>query len=299
MTGARPRSLAWGASLALAALAAAACAGSTPLRRAQAAASVGDLETARRLLEEERRLRPDSVDARIALGAVYYRLARDTLDRGGEEVRYLNYLERSVDEFVTAAELEPRHPDPHFYLAVMDVYRGDPESALRGLENTWRLRRAGIDCTNIGEVHVYLGDLEEARRWSLRGLKQGAGAGPVTFNRMLIDWRAGRLDSARRHFELLWSQYPQMLSSINAAPLPREPDSFEEFAGYCCASPACGPYLEEACRDLGLEVSVRKISEEAVLQELRIEMEKRRRLQRIYQGRKELEIQVEEPEPAP
>jgi hypothetical protein len=88
-----------------------------------------------------------------------------------------------------------------------------------------------------------------------------------------------------------------MLSTINAAPVPREPDSFEEYAGYCCGSPGCGPYLEEACADLGLAVAERNLSEEGALKELRIEMEKQRRLRKIYESRKELEIEVESESP--
>ena len=64
-------------------------------------------------------------------------------------------------------------------------------------------------------------------------------------------------------------------------------------------SPACGPYLEHACADLSLEVGRREVSEETLLKELRLEMEKRRRLREIYQQRKELELEVDEEEVAP
>jgi len=282
-------------ALLLAVLSVLACAPSpaSRIQRAEAAADVGNLAAARHMLEEERRRSPDSAEVRVALGTVYYRLARDILDRGGDETRYLNYFERSLDEFVAAVELEPRHPDPHFYMAVIDMYRGDLRGAERGLQNTFRLRGSPLDYTNLGELYVYKGDLRSARDWSLKGLRQGAGAGPTTFNQMLIHWREGDLRGANRDFELLWRDHPYMLSTINAAPVPREPDSFEEYAGYCCGSPGCGPYLQEACADLGLAVKERSLSEEGALKELRIEMETQRRLRQIYESRKELEIEVE------
>ena len=72
------------------------------------------------------------------------------------------------------------------------------------------------------------------------------------------------------------------------------PLRFEQFARYCCASPACGPYLAHACAGLDLEVTRREVSEETLLRELRLEIEKQRRLREIYGQRKELEIEIEE-----
>jgi hypothetical protein len=69
--------------------------------------------------------------------------------------------------------------------------------------------------------------------------------------------------------------------------------------GYCCASPACGPYLAEACNASKLEVAKREIPEEVALRELRLEMERRRKLEAIYEKRKDLEIEIEAPEPVP
>jgi tetratricopeptide (TPR) repeat protein len=281
---------------ALLSLAAAGCAPAGGVDRAMSAASGGNLEGARVELEKQRARSPGSPQVRLALGTVYYRIARDALDRGGDEARYLAYLEQSVDEFVTAAEMVPREPDPHIYLAAIDVYRGDLDAALRGFENARRLSPSGIAYTNLGEIHVYRGDLEAARRATLTGLRRGAGAGPVTFNQMLIHWRAGELQAAERDFQTLWRDYPQMLSTINMARVPREPDNFEDFAGLCCGSPACGPYLKDACQRLGLAVQERELSGASALKELQIEMEKERRLRKVYEGRKDIEIDVEEVE---
>jgi tetratricopeptide (TPR) repeat protein len=276
---------------------AAACAPGGTVGRARSRADAGDLEGARAELERERERRPDSVDVRVALGEAYYRIARDALDRERDEARYLAFLERSVAEFVRALELDPQDERPHFFLAVMDTYRGEPRQALRGLENARRLRPTGLAYTNIAELFVYLGQLHKARRWNDLGLRKGAPYGAAIFNDMLISWREGELDEARRRFAELRESDPEMLRTINMARLPEAPRRFEDFAGYCCASPACGPYMKDACHALALDVREREISEETVLRELRIEMEKQRRLREVYRQRKDLEIEVEAAEP--
>jgi hypothetical protein len=53
--------------------------------------------------------------------------------------------------------------------------------------------------------------------------------------------------------------------------------------------------MRDACRDLDLEVQEREVSEEAVLRELRIEMERTRRLRKVYEQRKELDVEIEGP----
>ena len=83
-----------------------------------------------------------------------------------------------------------------------------------------------------------------------------------------------------------------MIRTINVARLPEEPRSFEDFAGYCCQSPACGPYMEDACQELALDVREREISDETLLEELRIEIETQRRLRKVYEQRKELELEI-------
>jgi tetratricopeptide (TPR) repeat protein len=282
---------------ALLALAAGACALGGNLGRAQREMAAGDLEGARAILERDRDQNPRSADVRLALGEVYYRIARDALDREHDESRYLDNLERSVGEFATAVELDPRDDRPHFFLAVMDTYRGDLPDALRGFALVRRLRPVGVAYTNIAETFVYLGKLERAREWNQLGLRKGAPYGAALFNDMLIAWRDGDLAQARSTFAELQSADPDMLRTINAAPLPEMPRRFEDFAGYCCGSPACGPYLKDACRELSLEVKQRELSEEAMRRELVIEIEKQRRLRRVYEQRKDLDIEIER-EPA-
>ncbi len=276
------------------------CGGPNPqVLDALTASYAGNVEWAEVTLEKEREKHPDDQSVREALGLVYYQRARQVLDNDGDELRYLSYLELSVDELVRAVELDPQDPDPHLYLAVIDVYRGDVDGALAGIENAYRLGPSGIACTNLGEIHTYRGDLGKAREWTLAGLRRGAGEGPVRFNQMLIHWHGGNLAAARRDFEILLRDHPYMLQTINIARLPRTPQRFDEFAGYCCGSPGCGPYFEKRCDELGLQVAPRELSKEIVLDELRIEMEKRRRLDEVYRQRKELEIEVQPAEDVP
>ena len=262
-------------------------------REATQRVATGDLEGARIALEQRRDARPRDVDVRVALGEVYYRIARDALDARNDERRYLEFLDLSVSEFVTAMELSPRDDRPHLYLAVMDTYRGDLDRALRGFQNTRRLSRSPIAYTNIAEIHLYRGEVSDARRWNDLGVRSGAPYGVVLFNDMLIQWYEGELDAARRIFARLKRSHPDMIRTINLARLPEEPRQFEDFARYCCASPACGPYMTHACTQLSMATEQRELSKEATLEELRIEMERVRRMRRVYDASKELEIEVE------
>lgn len=277
-----------------------ACAPSASVRRAQEQMESGNLRGARLALEREREREPRSADVRIALGEVYYRLARDHLDRSRDEAGYLLYLERSVNEFLVALEIDPKNGRPHFYLAMMDTYRGDLPKALRGFGNTRRLEPTGIAYTNIAEIYIYMGHRHKARYWNKLGVRKGAPKWAATFNEMLLTWKEGDLDRARRHFDSLQTTHPEALQTINVAELPAPPRDFEEFAGYCCRSPACGPYMRDPCRRLDLDVYDQELSKEAMLQELRIEMETQRRLNDIYRQRKELRIELgTEPPAAP
>jgi len=278
-------------------VAAAACAQQRAIARAQARGDSGDLEGARVELERERELQPDSADVRVALGEAYYQIAREALDREHDETRYLVYLEKSVSEFVSALEIDPRDERPHFYLAVMDTYRGNLRQALRGFNNARQLQPSGVAYTNIAEIYVYMGQLHKAQTWNDLGVKKGAPYGIGVFNDMLIAWKQGDLAEARQCFSELRASDPETLRTINVVRLPQAPRRFEEFAGYCCSSPACGPYMKDACHALALDVNAREISKETVLKELRIEMEKQRRLRKVYEQRKELEIEIEDAPP--
>ncbi len=244
-------------------------------------------------LEDTRDLDPASIDSRIALGEVYYRTAREFLDLERDEERYLLFLSRSVDEFVAAVELDPEDNRPHFYLAMMEAYRGDLDKALRGFRNALALQPSGVAYTNIAEIFIYMDRLTEAESWNDRGLRNGAPASAMMFNDMLMAWRRGDLEAAETIFGKLRDLYPEAVATINVARLPFPPERFVQFARYCCRSPACGPYMLEPCAGVGVTVEDHKLSADNALKELRIEMEKTRRLREIYRQRRELEVVIE------
>ena len=260
---------------------------------ARGRSGAGDIRKARLAAERGAQERPASSAAQVALGEAYYQSARDALDRHQDETRYLIFLGRSVEACVKAARLDPENDRPHFFLAVIDAYRGDLVAALRGFRNVENLRSSGVAKTNIAEIYIYMGDLEAARVWNQRGLADDAGPGPVAFNDMLIHWKDGDLAGARRLFRRLHAEHPEMIQTINVARLPVDLGSFEKFTEYCCGSPACGPYMEEACGRAGFEVEQRKISEEGQREELRIEMEKQWELEGIYRNRRDLLFSVD------
>ena len=274
-------------------LVAAACAVEHGVQLARVRVDSGDLEGARRGLERELALTPQSVDLQVALGEVYYKLARDELDRNRDEAAYLLWLEKSVRQFLTSLELDPEDSRPHFYLGVMDTYGGDLHKALRGFKNARRLNPTGVADTNIAEIYIYMGHRHKARFWNKQGLRHGAPKSAAIFNDMLLSWKEGDIRKAERKFDTLSREYPDALRTINVARLPAMPNDFRDFASYCCRSPACGPYLDNACRDLSLDVYDEELSKEAMLQELRIEMEKQRRLNDIYRQRRDLKIDLE------
>jgi hypothetical protein len=51
--------------------------------------------------------------------------------------------------------------------------------------------------------------------------------------------------------------------------------------------------MRSACRALELDVREREVSEETIRRELVLEMEKARRLRKVYEQRRELQIEVE------
>lgn len=246
-------------------------------------------------LTSERDRDPASIEARINLGEAYYRSARESLDLEHDEERYLVFLALSVNEFLAAVELDPRDDRPHFYLAMMDTYRGDIEKSLRGFQNVLTLRPSESARTNIAEIYVYMDEIKKARHWNSVGRLNGASTPAMLFNEMLIAWRLGDLEESERIFARLRDRHPETVRTINVARLPHPPSRFDEFARYCCRSPACGPYMREPCQGVGVTVEDRELSEAAALKELRIEIEKARRLREIYRQHKEIEIEIEGP----
>jgi tetratricopeptide (TPR) repeat protein len=250
-------------------------------------------------LERARDAKPDRADRRNALALAYYRWARAALDRGHPKV-YEEYLGRAMKEWVEALRLDPEDPEPHVYMGIVSAYQGRIGDALDSFYSARALQPSASNAdTNIAETMIYAGrDAREVETWLARGERRGANPAIVELNFCLLRWRDGDLQAANRRFNTAVRLDPSVVRVWNEAPVSQPIRTFGDLTTYCCGSPACGPYLEKACRSANLEVAKRELPEETALRELRIEMERRRALQRIYSQRKDLEIRVRDPEPA-
>jgi tetratricopeptide (TPR) repeat protein len=262
------------------------------------AAPAADPEIAR--LEKERDKRPNDPERRQALGEAYYRAARRALDEKSFP-EYESYLSKAMDEVLESARLDPESPSPHVFMGIVAAYQGDIGRTFRSLANARRLApRAWTSYTNLAETLVYKGSpRRDVERWLERGEKLGADPAVSELNLCLVSWRDGDLAAAERHFKRVKRLNPDVLESWNEAPVPKPLETLADLMSYCCGSPACGPYLAHACQESQLEVAKRELPEEVARRELLVEMERRRKLDAIYSKRKDLEIEVETPEPVP
>jgi tetratricopeptide (TPR) repeat protein len=257
-----------------------------------------DPELAR--LEQARDKRPNDPERREELGEAYYRHARAALDRK-DFAEYETYLGKAMDEVLESARLDPESSSPHVFMGIVAAYQGDIGRTFQSLANARRLApRSPTSYTNLAETLVYKGSpRRDVERWNERGEKLGGDPAVSELNLCLVSWRDGDLEAAERHFKRVRRLNPKVLESWNMAPVPKPLETLPDLMNYCCESPACGPYLKQACEASQLAVAQREIPEEVARRELVIEMERRRKLEQIYQGRKDLEIEVEPPEPVP
>jgi Flp pilus assembly protein TadD len=267
-----------------------------PLAVALALLGAADSELAR--LERERDKRPNDPERREALGEAYYRYARAALDRK-DFPAYESYLGKAMDEVLESARLDPESASPHIFMGIVAAYQGDIARTFRSLANARRLApRSPTSYTNLAETLIYKGSpRRDVERWIERADKLGGDPAVSELNLCLVSWRDGDLAAAERHFKRVRRLNPEVLSSWNEAPVPKPLETLPDLMSYCCGSPACGPYLASACQESRLAVAKREIPAEVARQELVIEMERRRKLDEIYAKRKDLEIEVEEPEP--
>jgi tetratricopeptide (TPR) repeat protein len=260
--------------------------------------AAADPELAR--LEKERDKRPNDPERRQALGEAYYREARRALDEK-DFPAYESYLAKAMDEVLESARLDPESASPHVFMGIVAAYQGDIGRTFRSLANARRLApRAWTSYTNLAETLVYKGSpRRDVERWLERADKLGGDPAVSELNLCLVSWRDGDLEAADRHFKRVKRLNPQVLKSWNEAPVPKPIETLADLMSYCCGSPACGPYLSHACQESQLEVAKREIPEEVARRELLVEMERRRKLDEIYSKRRDLEIEVEAPEPVP
>jgi tetratricopeptide (TPR) repeat protein len=234
------------------------------------------------------------------LGEAYYREARRALDER-QFSEYETYLGKAMDEVLESARLDPEAASPHVFMGIVAAYQGDIGRTFQSLANARRLApRAWSSYTNLAETLIYKGSpRRDVERWLERAEKLGADPAVSELNLCLVSWRDGDLGAAERHFKRVRRLNPEVLESWNEAPVPKPIETLPDLMQYCCGSPACGPYLANACQASALEVAKREIPAEVARQELVIEMERRRKLDEIYSKRKDLEIEVEPAEPVP
>ncbi len=251
-------------------------------------------------LERTRDKRPRDPDAHLQLGVAYYRYARGAFDQG-DTTTYESYLEKATREWVESTRLQPESETPHFWMGVASAYQGRIDDALQSFLIARKLAPGAPNAyTNIAETMIYAGrPTREVETWLDRGERMGAQPAVVELNYCLLKWRDGRPDFAARSFTKALKYDRSVVESWNEAPVSRPIHTFEDLKAYCCSSPACGPYLTDACKASQFEVTRRELPEEVARRELLIEMEKRRELNKIYEGRKDLQIEVAKPEATP
>ena len=281
----------WIALLTLAACAAATLGPS--VRQARKDVEQGRPEAAVAKLESLRERSPHSFDVRLELGVAYYKLSRKALDADRQE-DYTRYLARSLDEVLEAARIDPESPSPHTWMGIISAYQDDLESALGSFKNARKLApRMSVHHLNIAQIYVYLGELGRARHSVEKSRRLGARGAFVDIVEALAAWRHGDLVEARDLFEQAYALDPEEVNTWDEAPVDKPIESFHDFTTYCCSNHTCGPHMGKACERMQLVVKERRLRDETLRQELVIEMERRRKLQEIYDERRDLQIEIE------
>ncbi len=253
-----------------------------------------------RQLERARDASPNSGEVRAALASEYYQVARRALD-ARDEAQYRAYLGKAQIELIKALRVDPRDPEPHTQMGIIRAYQGDLDGAHASFTNALRLaeartfRRSSIDglfFTNIAHIDVYRGRFDEARRNLERGRTHDAPPSEIQRIETLLAWRSGDRAEARRIFTAAL-ETRGFADSWDSAPLARPLASFEDFCAECCRNPSCGPFLADACQAEGQPVKQREITRETLVEEMRLERERRARLKEIYERERSLSIEIE------
>ncbi len=253
----------------------------------------GKVDTAIGSLESLRDEYPRRSDVRVDLGAAYYQKAREALDADRQQ-EYLSYLGRAQAEFLEAAALDPNSPDPHTWMGIVAVYQNNPDAALRDFRNALRLEPENpLHHTNLAELYVYRGEMGAARSHLDKARKMRVRPAVPELVETLAAWREGDYVEARELFDGLIALDPDYVKQWNEAPLEEPLETFPELTEYCCSHIACGPYMDKACQQMHHEVKRRELADETLREELRLEVERRKRLREIYGGRAQGGVKIE------
>jgi serine/threonine-protein kinase len=141
-------------------------------------------ESARRAAERSLALDPRSVDARLALSG-YYR------DVPGDQARARQELEEAL-------RIDPRNPLVLGSISVLDAIANQWDSSLSHARQAVRLDPLSMSAAlRLGSALRKTGRYQEARVELDRGLALVPGNLPLTESRVMVELRAGDLDSAR------------------------------------------------------------------------------------------------------
>ncbi len=242
-----------------------------------------------------------SVCAQADAASSYYRQARDAMDRG-DEAQYRDYLGRALRELIAAIRRDPGDPEAHTQMGIILVYQGNLDQARKSFLNALRLHKRrsprgargdGIYYTNIAHTDLYRGKLASARRYLEIGRKRGAPLDEVDRIDTLLAWRSGDLTEAREVFNMAREGTRGYADTWDGVPLPQEMKRFEDFCAVCCRNPSCGPHLRDACASGAQAVKEREVSRETLAEEIRLERERQAKLKEIYEGKRDVSIEVE------
>jgi tetratricopeptide (TPR) repeat protein len=245
---------------------------------------------------------------REALAREYYRVARRAIDAGNEK-RYLTYLVKGQRELIAAIRIDPTDPRPHTQMGIILSYRGDLDGARTSFLNALRLfqslapkqrasqGRGGFLYTNLAHTEVYRGRLEDAEKNLETGRKEEARKAEVARIETLLAWRSGDPAKARTLFAAAEAT-PGFADTWDAAPLPQKMKSFDDFCAVCCRNPSCGPHLADACQKAGYAVKERAVTRDTLVEEMRLERERRAKLKEIYATERRVSIEIQPDAPA-
>jgi len=201
-------------------------------------------------------------------------------------------LAQAQRHLLDQVEREPEDAGAHNLLAILSAYRGDLDASRLSFRISERLDpRDPAPNLNLAEVSVYQDQLPEARRWLRRARDRGASEGESLLVEALLAWKQRDLVEARNRFRLAKAAETGEVRTWNGA---RAIETFEDLAAHCCRLVFCGPHMVQACGDMSEAVAQQERDEATLLEELKLQMERTRRVREVYERRRELEVRVDD-----
>jgi len=229
--------------------------------------------------------------ARLPLAQAHFRVAQRALE-SGDERGYTRDLARAQRYLLDYIERNPRDAIAQNQLGILAAYRGDFSGSRRSFRIATQLDpRDPIAQLNLAELAVYEGEFGEAQRRLELARRRGADPVEAQLIETLLYWKKRDLVEAKARFEQAHSSGPDRVRHWNGS---SRIETFEDMAAHCCRLLFCGPYMAQACGDMNQAVARQQLEEATVLQELRLEMERTRRVREIYERQRDLDIRVDD-----